>query len=116
MKLIKLWLSAGIPVLVLIKEYHTISSYHWKVIFGYENNRFLFNNSGADDEYDVSLRDAGVNYDTAPVGNDVDSEQDFWDKWVIAGGDIVDAITSVDKCTFIPLYPREQKFGGNGVK
>jgi hypothetical protein len=101
--------------MVLVKEYHTLTSYHWKLVVGYEKERFLFNNSGADLEYDTSKQKAGVDYEHAPVGNDVDSIGGHYAKWREAGGDIVDFFTSVDRCTFIPLYPKDILFGGDKV-
>ncbi len=116
LKILRSWISAGVPVMVLVKEYHEIASYHWKLVVGYDGDRFLFNNSGADLEYDTSKRTAGVDYERAPVGNDVDSIDGHYTKWEEAGGDIVDFITSVDRCTFIPLYPKEAIFGGSKVQ
>lgn len=116
LKLLKLWLWAGAPVLILVKEEYNIWSYHWKTVVGYDGNRFFMNNSGADNEVIRSNRTPGIDYEHAPVGNDVDSETAFWDKWKAAGGDIVDKFTSVDECTFIPLYPVDAMFSGGAVK
>jgi hypothetical protein len=112
MKLLKLWLTAGIPVLILVKEEYKLTSYHWKTVVGYDGNRFFMNNSGADLETTTTERTGGVDYEKAPVGNDVDSETAFYKKWKAAGGDIVDKVTSVDECTFIPLYPKDPIFKG----
>lgn len=116
LKLLKLWISAGVPVLILVKEEYTVSSYHWKTVVGYDGNRFFMNNSGADFEIIVSRRQPGIQYEQAPVGNDVDSEAAFYNKWRAAGGDIVDAITSVDRCTFIPLYPTDAMFASTSAR
>jgi hypothetical protein len=110
LKLIKLWIHAGIPVLILVKEEYTLSSYHWKTVAGYDGNRFFINNSGADLEIVISKRPVGVQFEEAPVGNDVDTLDTFFKKWKAAGGDIVDAFTSVDECTFIPVYPKDPQF------
>ncbi|MBS4036125.1 MAG: OmpA family protein [Ignavibacterium sp.] len=116
LKVLKLWLKAGIPVLILVKEEYTLSSYHWKTVVGYDGNRFFMNNSGADLEIVVAERTPGVLYERAPVGNDVDSDTAFYNKWKAAGGDIVDAFTSVDECTFIPLYPKDPVFKGTKAR
>jgi hypothetical protein len=115
LKLLRSWVSAGVPVAVLVKEYHKLTSYHWKLVVGYEQDRILFNNSGADLEYDMSKRTAGVDYERAPVGNDVDSIDGHYAKWREAGGDIADFFTSVDRCTFIPLYPKDLMYAGDKV-
>ncbi|MBN1578807.1 MAG: zinc dependent phospholipase C family protein [Chitinispirillaceae bacterium] len=115
LKLLRSWICAGIPVTVLVKEYHKLASYHWKLVVGYEGDRFLFNNSGADLEYDKSQRTTGVGYERAPVGNDVDSIDGHYVKWQEAGGDIADFFTSVDRCTFIPLYPKDTMFEGDRI-
>lgn len=116
LKLLKLWLWAGVPVLILVKEEYNLWSYHWKTVVGYEGSRFFLNNSGADLEAVRAHRTPGIDYERAPVGNDVDSESAFWDKWKAAGGDIVDAFTSVDECTFIPLYPTDAVFAGKEAR
>jgi hypothetical protein len=116
LKLLKLWLWAGAPVLILVKEDYNLRSYHWKTVVGYDGNRFFMNNSGADHEVITANRTPGVEYEHAPVGNDVDSEGAFWDKWKAAGGDIVDKFTSVDECTFIPLYPEDTMYSGGATK
>jgi outer membrane protein OmpA-like peptidoglycan-associated protein len=115
LKLVKLWLQAGVPVLMLVKENYNIWSYHWKTLAGYDGNRFFINNSGADYEVVRENRTPGVEYEHAPVGNDVDSEQALYTKWLYAGGDIVDIIIapSVDRCTFIPIYPQDPMFAGD---
>ncbi|WP_437755092.1 hypothetical protein [Sorangium sp. So ce1389] len=123
-KLIKLWLSAGIPVLFLSKErtkanwLERLWSYHWKVLAGYDANRFYMNNSGANQEgEDPSTRDNGFDYEHAPIGNCVNSENSFWDKWKAGGGDIVDFLrVSVQECTFIALYPNSKNHRGSSVK
>ena len=62
------------------------------------------------------MRTPGVDYDTAPVGNDVDTEDDLYVKWRAAGSFIVDDIgSSVDECTFIPMYPKDPRFGAGRV-
>ena len=101
--------------MVLVKEFHELTSYHWKLVVGYEQNRFFFNNSGADMEYDTAQRTPGVDYEYAPVGNDVDSADGHHTKWREAGADIVDLITSVDQCTLIPVYPKNVMFGGSKI-
>jgi hypothetical protein len=116
LKLIKLWIHAGVPVLILVKEEYKISSYHWKTLVGYDGDRFFINNSGADLEILILERTPGIQYEQAPVGNDVDSETAFYNKWKAAGGDIVDAVTSVDECTFIPLYPKDPLFKGKTAR
>ncbi len=116
LKLIKSWIDAGVPVVFLVKEEYNLWSYHWKTLAGYDGDRFFMNNSGADREVIITMRRSGVQYERAPVGNDVDPESDFWGKWKAAGGDIVDAFTSVDECTFIPLYPQDAMFGGGAAR
>ncbi|HWR81976.1 MAG TPA: hypothetical protein VN285_01590 [Candidatus Deferrimicrobium sp.] len=116
LKLVKLWIKAGVPVLVLVEESYSVWDLHWKVIVGYDGNRFFITNSGADDELSISHQESGVVYDKAPVGNDVDSENALFNKWYSTGGDLVDAFSSVDTCTFIPIYPKESMFAGNEVK
>ncbi len=113
MKLVKLWISAGVPVLILVEEEYNLWSLHWKTIAGYDQNRFFLNNSGADNEAIKSKRTPGIEYEKAPVGNDVDSHEAFWKKWKETQGTIVDALTTVDGCTFIPLYPKDQLFAGD---
>ncbi|BBO81499.1 OmpA family protein [Desulfosarcina ovata] len=114
-KLLKLWIQAGVPVMVLVEEEYNVWSLHWKTIVGYDGNRFFFNNSGGDAEVIRAQRTPGVNYEFAPVGNDVDSQTAHWNKWKSAGGDIVDLITSVDECTFIPIYPKDSMFSGDSA-
>ncbi len=116
LKLLKLWIQAGVPVMVLVEEEYNVWSLHWKTVVGYDGNRFFFNNSGGDAEVILSQRTPGVNYVTAPVGNDVDSESAHWGKWKAAGGDVVDLITSVDECTFIPMYPKNPMFSEESVR
>jgi hypothetical protein len=116
LKLVKLWLQAGVPVLILVKEEYNLWSYHWKTVVGYDGDRFFMNNSGADNEVVRAERTPGIDYEHAPVGNDVDSAKAFWEKWKAAGGDIVDAFTSVDECTFIPLFPKDPMFAGGKAK
>ncbi len=116
LKLIKLWIKAGVPVLVLVEESYNTFSLHWKVVVGYDGNRLFVTNSGADDEQDYSTWEAGINYRTSPVGNDVDSFNQLYNKWKSAGGGIVDAFSSVDGCTFIPIYPRDSIYASDTVQ
>jgi len=116
LKLVKLWLQAGVPVLILVEEEYNLWSLHWKTVVGYDGNRFFMNNSGADNELVRSNRTPGIDYEHTPVGNDVDSATAFWRKWKAAGGDVVDLITSVDECTFIPLYPTDPMFAAAEVR
>ena len=115
-KLIKLWIQAGVPVLVLVEESYNFYNLHWKVIVGYDGNRVFYLNSGGDDEYEMSHREPGVNYEKAPVGNDVDSETQLYNKWFASGGDLIDAFSSVDTCTFIPVFPKDNAFAGDTVQ
>jgi len=122
-KLIKLWLTAGIPILFLSKEeseagwWKRLWSYHWKVLVGYDMNAFFMNNSGGNQEgKNLTLRDSGFDYDHAPIGNNSNSENNFWKKWKASGGDIVDNITSVNECTFVPIYPKNINFSGSSPK
>jgi hypothetical protein len=118
LKLVKLWLKAGVPVLVLVQEEYSIWSYHWKTLVGYDGNRFFINNSGADNEMVYSHRDPSVDYEHVPVGNDVDSYTALYTKWYYAGGDIVSGLLapSVDKCTFMPVYPQDSRFAGGAAR
>ncbi len=115
-KLVKLWISAGVPVLILVEEEYNLRSLHWKTVAGYDQNRFFLNNSGADNEIIKSKRTPGVEYEKAPVGNDVDSHKAFWKKWKETQGTIVDAFTTVDGCTFIPIYPKDNLFAGENAQ
>jgi len=75
------------------------------------------NNSGGNQEgEDPTLRDPGFDYEHAPIGNNSNSENNFWIKWKAGGGDIVDIFTSVDECTYIPIYPKNINFRGSGPK
>jgi hypothetical protein len=116
LKLVKLWLQAGVPVLLLVEEEYNVWSLHWKTVVGYDKDRFFMNNSGADDEVILAQRTPGIDYEHAPLGNDVDSHAAFFNKWKAAGGDVVDLITSVDECTFIPIFPQDSMFSGQAVK
>ena len=116
LKLLKLWIHAGVPTLVLVEESYNVWSLHWKTVIGYDANRFFFVNSGADNELVVSERTPGVDYENAPIGNDVDSHEAHWKKWKSAGGDIVDLFTSVDACTFLPVIPDDPMFGGDRAR
>lgn len=115
LKLIKLWLCAGVPVLILVKETYNLWSYHWKTLVGYDGNRYFMNNTGAEHEQVLSNRTGSIDYDHAPIGNDADPEDDFYKKWHVAGGDIADASSTVDRCTFIPIYPKDAAFAAAGV-
>ena len=116
MKLLKLWIKAGVPVMVLVEEEYNVWSLHWKTVVGYDADRVFMNNSGADDEVVLAQRTLGVLYEEAPVGNDVDSQTSHFNKWKSAGGDIVDLITSVDECTFIPMLPNDAMFSGGAAR
>ena len=61
----------------------------------------------------MSLRKPGFDYEHGPVGNDMDPIDTHFEKWKLAGGDIVDLFTSVDECTFIPLYPKAAEYAGD---
>jgi len=121
-KLLKLWVSAGVPVLVLVKEnsaagfFTKLVSYHWKTVVGWDGDRLYMNNSGGDQENDISLRKPGFDYEHGPVGNDMDPIDTHFEKWEAAGGDIVDLLTSVDECTFIPVYPKAPEYAGDRVR
>ena len=47
----------------------------------------FMNNSGADNRAVKSNRTPGIDYEHAPVGNDVDAPREFYAKWKAAGGD-----------------------------
>jgi outer membrane protein OmpA-like peptidoglycan-associated protein/phage protein D len=119
LKLLKLWVSAGVPVLVLVKEdsaagfFDKLFSYHWKTVVGWDGNKLFMNNSGGDQENDMALRKPGFDYEHGPSGNDMDPIDTHYEKWKLAGGDIVDLVTSVDECTFIPLYPKAAEYAGD---
>jgi hypothetical protein len=119
LKLLKLWVSAGVPVLVLVKEdsaagfFDKMFSFHWKTVVGWDGQRLFMNNSGGDQENEMSLRKPGFDYEHGPVGNDMDPIDTHFEKWKLAGGDIVDLFTSVDECTFIPLYPKAAEYAGD---
>ena len=116
LKLLKLWIHAGVPVLILVKEDYNLTSYHWKCVTGYDGDRIFFNNSGGDHEYDITTWKSGIDYEHAPIGNDIDEMQSHVGKWWAAGGDIVDAVTSVDRCTFIPIYPKTGAYSGTEAR
>ncbi len=116
LKLLKLWLMAGVPVLILVEEEFNLFSLHWKVVVGWDGNRMFIINSGADNESSLDQQEAGVVFDKAPVGNDVDSEAAFFKKWFSTGGDLVDAFSSVDTCTFIPMFPKDANFAGDKAR
>lgn len=118
-KLIKLWIQAGVPVLFLVNEephsglFDNIANSHWKTLVGWDGDRIFMNNSGGDLEVYVSRRDPpGLDYEHAPVGNDVDSESAFYKKWEEVSN-LADMFSSVDECTFIPLYPKNAMFGAS---
>jgi len=119
-KLVKLWLTAGIPVMILVEEDMGVMSLHWKVITGYDENRMFYLNSGGDHENLLTNRTPGVDYDTAPVGNDVDTEDQWYDKWKVAGSLIVGGnpiiAPSVDPCIFMPIYPADTFFAGTDAQ
>ena len=128
LKLLKSWLSANIPVLVLVEEMYDVWSLHWKVLVGYDSERFFFLNSGLNAENYDKYVDQSIDYTTIPVGNDVDGIEDFWKKWSAVGtgkntegwwagvwdgfiSTIMDITTSMDSCTFIPIFPKASEFG-----
>lgn len=117
-KLIKLWIQAGVPVVFLVNEephsgiIDNIANSHWKTLVGWDGNRIFMNNSGGDREVLTKNRDAGIDYEHAPVGNDVDSEEAFYEKWYEVSS-LADLVTSVDSCTFIPLYPEDTKYASS---
>jgi len=119
LKLLKLWVSAGVPVLVLVKEdsaagfFDKLVSYHWKTVVGWDGQKLFMNNSGGDQENEMSLRKPGFDYEHGPEGNDMDPIDTHYEKWKLAGGDIVDLLTSVDECTFIPIYPKAPEYAGD---
>jgi len=119
LKLLKLWVSAGVPVLVLVKEdsaagfFDKMFSFHWKTVVGWDGQKLFMNNSGGDQENEMSLRKPGFDYEHGPVGNDMDPIDTHFEKWKLAGGDIVDFFTSVDECTFIPLYPKAAEYASD---
>lgn len=114
-KLIKLWIQAGVPVVFLVNEephsgiIDNIANSHWKTLVGWDGNRIFMNNSGGDREVLIRKRDPGIDYEHAPVGNDVDSEAAFYEKWSETSS-LADLVTSVDHCTFIPIYPKDAKY------
>ena len=115
LKLIKLWIVAGVPLIVDVKEDKDEGGQwvHFKLLVGYDGDRVFFNNSGLDDEAQLPNQDAGIDYETAPVGNDVSSENEFYLK-MRAVPDVIDAITSHDECDFIPVYPEDAQFQQSG--
>lgn len=119
LKLLKLWVSAGVPVLVLVKEdsaanvFEQLVSYHWKTVVGWDGQKLFMNNSGGDQENEMPLRKPGFDYEHGPAGNDMDPIDTHYEKWRLAGGDIVDLFTSVDECTFIPIYPKAAEYAGD---
>ena len=114
-KLLKLWIQAGVPVVVLLNEkpnrkfIAAMSGGHYKTLVGYDGDRLFFNNTGMDFEVIKSRRDAGIDYESAPIGNDVDSEDMFWKKWK-GYSKLADWFSDADKCTFIPIYPKRALF------
>ena len=115
MRLLRSWIAAGVPCLVLVEESYDLWSLHWKVVVGYDEERIFIINSGADHEADRSERTPGVDYETAPVGNDVDAVAAFARKWSSTGGGVVDWFTSVDRCSFLPVWPKDLVFAADGV-
>jgi hypothetical protein len=124
--LVKLWLSAGVPVITLVNEkpVNNVGSNlwpgvnaaggHFKVLIGYDSLLFFINNSGMDQEYEKSKRTPGIqdsSYEFAPVGNDVDSEVGLYEKWR-AYSNLTDALSSANECTIIPVYPKDSVFAG----
>jgi hypothetical protein len=101
-----------VPVIVLVKEGDSAADLHWKTLAGYDRNRFFFNNSGGDNDIDIP----GVNVSryNAPVGNDVDSDQEFWIKWTDGGEGITGAY--LNKRTFFTLYPKDEGNPPGGVQ
>jgi len=89
-----------------------IANSHWKTLVGWDGNRIFMNNSGGDREVLKKKRDAGIDYEHAPVGNDVDSEEAFYEKWYEVSS-LADLVTSVDSCTFIPIYPKDAKYASS---
>jgi hypothetical protein len=126
LKLLRNWVMAGVPVAVLVQEsspgftdlFADFVDFHWKVVVGWDGNRFFLSNSGGDRESEKeSLRKLpAASYATAPVGADVDGEADLYDKWHDAGGQLSDAFTSIDRCTFIPLFPKGAPFASDKMR
>lgn len=121
-KLIKLWIQAGVPVVILVNEKPREDSdakyCHYKTLVGYDGDRIFMNNSGMDCEIDKSERDsalADTDYEHSPIGNDVDSEDDFYQKWSEYSS-VLDVFSSADRCTLIPMYPKDPIFADSKVR
>jgi hypothetical protein len=119
-KLLKLWLWAGVPVIVNIVESGppglggTSKNRHFKLVVGYDGDRFFFQNSGLDWERHMGLTEPLRH---APVGNDVDLRSAFHDKWEATTEGIIGAFLSpfTSARTFIPVYPKDSRFRGTSA-
>ncbi|HQF56618.1 MAG TPA: hypothetical protein PK208_15975, partial [Fibrobacteria bacterium] len=106
LKTLKLWIQAGVPVIVLVNEAPGKFGLHWKTVVGYDQNRIFFNNSGGDMDHGRPITSA-PDYFHAPVGNDVDSTEDFLMKWREASVPLV-----ASKYTMLPMIPTALGYRG----
>jgi hypothetical protein len=123
-RLLKLWLWAGVPVIVNIVEGGKQGFWgagkhdgrHFKLAVGYDGDRYFFQNSGID--WERAKNAWTVALSTAPLGNDVDMRAAFLAKWnaVTEGvaGTFVGMFTT-DR-NFIPVYPKDRRFRGTSAR
>jgi hypothetical protein len=123
-KLAKLWIQAGVPVVILVNErphsgiLRDPKMCHYKTFVGFDGNRIFMNNTGMDREIDKTERDSAIldtDYEHVPIGNDVDSENAFYEKWTEYSV-ILALFSSADRCTLIPIYPKDPSFADSKAR
>ena len=127
-KLVKLWLWAGVPLIVNIVESGpagaggALKNRHFKLMVGYDGDRLFFQNSGIDWERPRTLhQEMPVALRNAPLGNDVDMRAAFLAKWDavsegVAGHLITSAGFTLPARNFIPVYPKDPRFRGASAR
>jgi hypothetical protein len=103
---LKLWIHAGVPVIVLVNEAPGKFGMHWKIVVGYDADRMFFNHSGGDWE-SGRPRINSPDHLHAPIGNDVDATERFLWKWREASVPLV-----AGKYTMLPMIPTGTIFRG----